>query len=1157
MQQDESGRSARRGALGAATARGVARAGMLAAALVAMSAAWAQPVEPTNGPRRTDPGWHALVGATLVPEPGRTIENATVVIRDGVIVSVESGAAPPTGARVWSLAGLRIYPGLIDAYVPVAAPAPDRKAPGAHWNPMVTAQRSALDGAGLDEAARKKLRADGFTVALVAPEKGVFRGTAAVVVLSDPPPVSDPLAGVLAASAAHAVGFDTSRFDEERYPNSKMGAIALIRQTLADVPWYREAVQAARRDPVAHPRPEPSDALLALDRPSPLLFDMDSELDVLRAAKIAGEFDRRAIIVASGREFRRLGAVVGAGLPLVVPLAYPEKPVVQTAADREAIGLRDLMTWEAAPTNAARLDAAGAVVALTSSKLPKDQKFFANLREAIDAGLSEERALALLTTRPAEILGLSDRVGRVAPGLLANLVVVKGSLFDEDREIRDVWIEGVRHIVNPTPAVELEGSWDATFEPAPGAAPVVGTLKVGKKTEVSFERDSTPADLAREQAEKEKKAAAKKDGAQDDAADAAAPGADAPAGDAPEKPGEKKRTFKARGAGLAENRLDFTLDATALGLEGEESVTLTAIIEDTMNGRGARGDGSGFVWRAQRSPEQKPDGGSDDEEKDKDASRFAGIPASFGLPFGPYALDAQPPQESLVLKAARVWTSGPAGIIENGVVALSGGKIVYVGQSQTEAEAQARKAAGAGEVRTLDLGARQITPGLIDAHSHTGISGGVNEGTQAVTAEVRIGDVVDPDAINWYRELAGGLTAVSQLHGSANPIGGQNSVVKIRWGVAHPDEMKIDGAIAGIKFALGENVKQSNWDNSPRTRYPQTRMGVETLIRDRFLAARDYAKAQSDWAALPEASRRGPGPRRDLELETLSQILAGERLVHCHSYRQDEILMLCRVAEEFGFKIGTFQHVLEGYKVAEAIREHAIGGSAFSDWWAYKYEVVDAIPSAGAIMHDVGVVVSFNSDSDELARRMNTEAAKAVKYGGVPPAEALMFVTLNPAKQLKIDGQTGSLEAGKDADLVVWSGDPLSTFSRCERTFVDGRELFSLERDRTLRAAAAGERSRILQKLLAKPKKSKAGGDDAKPKKTAVDAEEPIFGARSGRGSMLVPVGEGTLEEARARAAQLSLEREFMWLLTNGFDPYLWHSGDCGCSAQSVFGSSN
>ncbi|MFQ5752977.1 MAG: amidohydrolase family protein, partial [bacterium] len=320
-----------------------------------------------------------------------------------------------------------------------------------------------------------------------------------------------------------------------------------------------------------------------------------------------------------------------------------------------------------------------------------------------------------------------------------------------------------------------------------------------------------------------------------------------------------------------------------------------------------------------------------------------------------------------------------------------------------------------------------------------------------------------------YRELAGGLTITNQLHGSANPIGGQNSIIKLRWG-AQPEDLIIEDAPQGIKFALGENVKRSRSQNN--TRYPDTRMGVEQIIRDRFKAARDYEQEWKTYNSLKKKNGVIP-PRRDLELEALLEILNGKRIVYAHSYRQDEILMLIRVAEDFGFKIGAFEHVLEGYKVADAMAKLGAGGSTFSDWWAYKFEVYDAIPYNGALMHNAGVVVSFNSDSGELARRLNLEAAKAVKYGGLSEEEALKFVTLNPAKNLRIDHRVGSLEPGKDADFVIWSGHPLSTYSICEQTWIDGRKYFDRQLDLEMQKQVKAERARLIQKVLAASSKNK------------------------------------------------------------------------------------
>ncbi|MHC4470492.1 MAG: amidohydrolase, partial [Planctomycetota bacterium] len=504
------------------------------------------------------------------------------------------------------------------------------------------------------------------------------------------------------------------------------------------------------------------------------------------------------------------------------------------------------------------------------------------------------------------------------------------------------------------------------------------------------------------------------------------------------------------------NRVNLTFESDAHGQPGVWVLSGT-LDGDEITGRGRMPGGERFRFRASRTSREGPVPKKDEDEGPVD------FPEKYGLPFGPYALDGPPEQpDVVVVLGGTFWTCGPRGVIEDGAMIVKRGRIEWVGP-----RAEAPEAADAF---VIDAAGKHVTPGIVDCHSHTGITGNVNESNQAVTAEVRIQDVTDPDDINWYRQLAGGVTTVLSLHGSANPIGGQSQTVKLRWGVAHPDEMHFEGAAAGIKFALGENVKQSNWGDEHTTRYPQTRMGVETLIRDRFTAAREYAGSWRKWEYL---GAKGAPPRRDLELEALAEVLAGSRLLHCHSYRQDEILMLCRVAKDFGFRIGTFQHVLEGYKVAEAIREHALGASCFSDWWAYKVEVQDAIPENGAIMHEVGVCVSFNSDSSELARRLNVEAAKGVKYGRMTPEDALKLVTLFPARQMKIDQFVGSLEPGKHADFAVWSKDPLSTTAVCERTWIDGREYFSLEKDEAHRRRIEGERERLIQKALAAKEKKK------------------------------------------------------------------------------------
>jgi imidazolonepropionase-like amidohydrolase len=376
------------------------------------------------------------------------------------------------------------------------------------------------------------------------------------------------------------------------------------------------------------------------------------------------------------------------------------------------------------------------------------------------------------------------------------------------------------------------------------------------------------------------------------------------------------------------------------------------------------------------------------------------------------------------------------GTIQRGTILIRDGKIAAVGT-----DVQVPPGA-----KIIDGTGRYVMPGIIDAHSHSA-SEGINEGTQSVTAEVRMEDVLRQDGTSLYRQLAGGTTTLNILHGSANTIGGQNAVVKLRYGLP-VDSLKFEGAPPGIKFALGENVRQTT--RPQPTRYPRTRMGVEDVLRDAFTRAREY---QGEWkqyeaakAAFDRSRQRGAQPpippARDLELDALVEVLEGKRLVHCHSYRADEILMMLRVAKDFGFRVASFQHVLEGYKVADELMAAGSGASTFADNWAYKLEAWDAIPHNAALMAERGVVVSINSDSDERARRLYQEAAKAIKYGSASEEEALRMITLNAAKQLGIDKRVGSIDVGKDADIAIFNGHPFAPASRVEMTLIDGRVFF-------------------------------------------------------------------------------------------------------------------
>ncbi|MEN8886927.1 MAG: amidohydrolase family protein, partial [Winogradskyella sp.] len=390
---------------------------------------------------------------------------------------------------------------------------------------------------------------------------------------------------------------------------------------------------------------------------------------------------------------------------------------------------------------------------------------------------------------------------------------------------------------------------------------------------------------------------------------------------------------------------------------------------------------------------------------------------------------------------ATVWTNEKEGILENTDVLIKNGKISKIGKNISSSNAT-----------VIDASGKHITAGIIDEHSHLAAAS-INEGGQNSSAEVTIEDVIDDEDVDIYRNLAGGVTSIQILHGSANPIGGRSAIIKLKWGESAED-LIYDNSPKFIKFALGENVKQSR--SQFNARFPQSRMGVEQVFMDYFSRAKAY----------DQAKKSGKPYRKDTEMEVLAEILNKERFISCHSYVQSEINMLMKVAEKFDFNINTFTHILEGYKVADKMAEHGVGGSTFSDWWAYKYEVNDAIPYNAAIMHNAGVVVAINSDDAEMSRRLNQEAAKSVKYGGVSEEDAWKFVTLNPAKLLHLDERVGSLKVGKDADVVLWTDHPLSIYAKAEKTIIEGVTYFDLAKDKQMREAIKKEKSELTNLML-------------------------------------------------------------------------------------------
>ncbi len=514
----------------------------------------------------------------------------------------------------------------------------------------------------------------------------------------------------------------------------------------------------------------------------------------------------------------------------------------------------------------------------------------------------------------------------------------------------------------------------------------------------------------------------------------------------------KNSNFSVRGS-----RITFNINNDTLGFSGLMRFS-GRINGENMSGIAISANGNQILWRAKR---RNPYHEKDEQKKDDKKTVSASFPTTY--PDKAYGRKFTPDKLKIVaITNTTIWTAGEKGILENSDIIFRNGKVEKIGKGLT---------IPSGALK-IDGNGLHITPGIIDEHSHIAISRGVNEGSQAVSAEVRIGDVLNPDNSHIYRQLAGGVTTSQLLHGSANPIGGQAQVIKLRWG-ANADGLKYSQAPPTIKFALGENVKQSNWGDNYNKRYPQTRMGVREIMWDTFQRAREYEKSKKAYEKLSSSKKKQTvPPRRDLELDAILETLNSKRFIHCHSYVQSEILMLMRLTEEFNFRVATFTHILEGYKVAKEMAEHGAMASAFADWWDYKFEVYEAIPYNTALMTNAGVVSSVNSDNAEMARRLNQEAAKAIKYGGLSKEEAIKLVTINPAKQLKIDKFVGSLEAGKEADFVIWNDDPLSIYASVLQTWIESRKYFDVEEDKILRRQIKEQRAVLIQKALTVDKES-------------------------------------------------------------------------------------
>jgi imidazolonepropionase-like amidohydrolase len=724
----------------------------------------------------------------------------------------------------------------------------------------------------------------------------------------------------------------------------------------------------------------------------PSIFATDNKLNVLRADKLGDAFGIQYIIKGTGDEYQRMNEIKETQTTLIVPVNFPKPIDIENNFDAEYISTTDLKHWELAPYNLMLLAQKQIPFAITSHGCSDSKTFLHNIKKAVTNGLSESAALKALTETPATLIKSNTQIGALKSGMFANFIITDAPVFATESNILETWVKGQQYVVSATKNAILNGVYDITNKHLNGYT----LIAKKQQSELLFIKTDTI-----------------------------------------------KIAF-AEGNGIISMgfQLNKNKDSLARIFGWIDSIDYTTYpatikkISGTIRMPGST-EGSAFTATWKDSLPTIP--------SKKDTTNSIRLVENITYPFTDYGFLKEPTKETYLLKNATVWTNEKEGVLQQTDVLIKDGKISSIGKNIS--------AKGAKEINATG---KHITAGIIDEHSHIAISNGVNEGTQSSSSEVCVGDVINSEDINIYRQLSGGVVASQLLHGSANPIGGQSALVKLRWGSA-PEKMKILGAPQFIKFALGENVKQSNWGDRNIYRYPQTRMGVEQVFYDGFIRAKEYE----------QKLKKEPNTRKDLELDALVEILNNKRFITCHSYVQSEINMLMHVADSMQFKVNTFTHILEGYKVADKMKAHGVHASTFADWWAYKMEVMEAIPYNAALLHKMGINTAINSDDAEMGRRLNQEAAKIVKYGGVSEEDALKMITLNPAKMLHLDDKMGSIKVGKDADIVLWSDNPLSIYTKVETTFVDGIILFSRQQDAELYLQNIQERERIIQKMVA------------------------------------------------------------------------------------------
>ena len=957
---------------------------------------------PQNGVATSKSEITAITNAHIYVSSTEEYKNGSILIKEGKVLKIGNKIKIPKGAHVVDLQGRTVLPAFVELNSNIGIVAQKKESPRSYspqiesnkgssfyWNEAVHPEVDASLMYSKNKAAIKEINQKGFGFFASHSNEGIVRGTGLLVSANGDNLSSDIISPKIASY------FSLSKGDSKQsYPSSQMGSIALLRQSFYDFQYYSKSDLNFT---------DLSMEAWKSQMHLPKFFQTEDKLEILRASKIANEFNLNFIYLGSGNEYEAIDPLKTVKPKLVIPINFPDAYDVSDPYISRLIPLSQLKHWELAPLNFKILLENNIEVAISSSGLKSTEQFWKNIRLIIQSGVDKTDVLKALTETPASFIEQGESMGRLEKDMLASFTVFSSDPFtDKNAKANEIWLKGERKPLEPFQEIEVKGSYHLN---RPNNRFVLEFSGSAQRLKVSlFDTD------------------------------------------------------------LDGNKVDSTKTKAAFKLDGND-VTLTLKRADsigkfaevlhgkvTPNGAVMEGDivlkdGTWEKWSAIRFLDsENEDSSSDPQVIEMGKCWFPNIS---------YGLDSALQQESIVFTNATIWTNEAEGIVNEMDVLVENGKISRIGKALKF---------DSKNVKVIDASGMHLTSGIIDEHSHIAISKGVNESGQAISAEVSIADVVNSDDVNIYRQLAGGVTCSQLLHGSANPIGGQSAIVKLKWG-EFPEKMLIQNAPGFIKFALGENVKQSNWGNFNTIRFPQTRMGVEQVFYDGFHRARIY---NQEWENYLKKNKGKSilEPRVDLELQTLSEILKSDRFITCHSYVQSEINMLMHVADSMGFRVNTFTHILEGYKLADKMREHGVGGSTFSDWWAYKYEVNDAIPYNASLMHDNGVVVAINSDDAEMGRRLNQEAAKGVKYGGMSQEDAWKMVTLNPAKLLHLDDRMGSVKVGKDADLVLWTHNPLSIMAKVSKTIIDGTIYFDSDRKMELENRNIEERARIIQKMI-------------------------------------------------------------------------------------------